>query len=158
VAVVNEGAKNIGQDAIDSLDLSRGLVMVGGAENKRSTESLVQRRPEVASEARVAVGDQHVGQTDVTEHRVNEVGRGASSRDRLDRGDEPDAPGEEVNVDLEEIVAGGRGGKLNEIQTDGATAAMRNRQREEEACWRAMLGLDSLAGGAGLHEGGDVRR
>ena len=54
-ALTGKGAQDIGNDAIDALNLAGGVMMVWRAEDERRTQCGVQVRPEGASEARVAV-------------------------------------------------------------------------------------------------------
>ena len=45
-----EGAQDVGDDAVDALDLAGSVVVVRGAEDERRFERLVQTRPEGARE------------------------------------------------------------------------------------------------------------
>ena len=84
IPVAGAGAQDVGDDAVDALDLAGSVVVVvRGAEDELHPERLVQTRPEGAREARVAVRYEHVWQPYVAEHRSDEVAGRSLSRGGL---------------------------------------------------------------------------
>eukprot|EP00292_Cryptomonas_paramecium_P023625 CAMPEP_0113676766 /NCGR_PEP_ID=MMETSP0038_2-20120614/8842_1 /TAXON_ID=2898 /ORGANISM="Cryptomonas paramecium" /LENGTH=146 /DNA_ID=CAMNT_0000593865 /DNA_START=591 /DNA_END=1027 /DNA_ORIENTATION=- /assembly_acc=CAM_ASM_000170 len=105
---------------------------------------------------RVAVRDEHVGQAHVAEDGADEVARDDLGGGLLDRRNQPHPPGEQVDVNLHEVLPGAGLGELDEVQADGAAPASRDGQREEQPRGRPVLSLDALTGGARRDEVGDV--
>ena len=69
-----------------------------------------QARPEGAGEARAAVRGEHAGQPRAAEHRRDQAARRSRSGGGLEGRDQPQAPGQEVDLHLQiraKVVAGG---------------------------------------------------
>ena len=77
----------------------------------------VQGGPEVGRKAGIPIRDQDVREANVAEYGAHKLGGGHRRSRRLVRGNEPDAASEKINVDLEEIVAGGGCRHLHEVRT-----------------------------------------
>ena len=99
------------------------LLWCGEPKMSVGTQRLVQPGPEGAREARVAVRDEHVGQPDVAEHRRDEVARRRLSGSGLEGRDQPHAPGQLVDVHLQEVVPRAGGGELQKVEADAPAAA-----------------------------------
>jgi hypothetical protein len=108
----------------------------------------------------IAIGDQRIGQAHVSKYRAHEVGGGRRRGHRLERWDKPDdAPRQNVDVHLQEIMPGLRDRHLQEVQTNYSAPARRHGKRENKASRATMFGFkfDALASGAGADECFDVR-
>jgi hypothetical protein len=82
------------------------LLVVLRAGDQLGAQRGMQSRPEGAGETRAAVGDEHVGQTHVAERETDVVAGRRLGSGSLEGRDQPDPPGQEVDVHLQEVVPG----------------------------------------------------
>ncbi len=126
--------------------------MIRRPEDKETTQRGVQRRPEFRRESSMTIGEQRVGQARVLKNRAHEVGSGCRRGQRLEHWYKPDAPRQQVEVHLQEIIPGLRDRHLREVQTNHSAPARQHGKRERKASRATMFGFDALASGAGANE------
>ena len=112
----------------DALDLSGGAVMVWRAEDEQHTRRRVQACPEGAGEVRVAIRDEHVRQSQVAEHRHDEVASCRLGCCGLECRDQPHVPSQEIDVDLQKVMPGAGDGQLEKVKADTPAESRGDRQ------------------------------
>ena len=116
-------------------------MMMLPAEDYLRAQHRAHARPEDPGETRVAVRDEHVGQPHVAKHRADEVARRLLGGGGLEGRNQPHAPGQEVDVHLQKVLAGARDGQLEEVEADAPAATRGNGERcSRPSCgrWSAL--------------------
>ena len=70
---IDEGAEYVRNHAVHTFGTRVGIMMVRRSEDQRGPQGRVQGCPELRRKARVAVGDQRIGQANIAKDRRDEV-------------------------------------------------------------------------------------